>query len=111
MGVGNPFQGRVIRTALSIMTQQVRKYWFRFERRPKPTAINLGCGVTAYDYDDAIGLLRDRIFGANGPPPIVEAIEDVDLSSLEQKHVLPNIGDTATRGIWFPQGYDKLIKK
>jgi hypothetical protein len=58
--------------------------------------------VTAHNYDDAISLLRERIFGANGPPAIVEAVEDVDLCSLEQNHVLPNLGDVMARGIWFP---------
>jgi hypothetical protein len=65
------------------MTHQLRRYWFRFDRLPRPTAINLGCEVTAYNYDDAIGQLRERMFGPNDPPPIVESIEDVDLSSLE----------------------------
>jgi hypothetical protein len=65
-------------------------------------------GYSSY-YDDAIGLLRERIFGASGLPPIVEAIEDVDLSLLEQNHVLPNLGDIAARGIWFPQGYERPV--
>jgi hypothetical protein len=38
-------------------------------------------------------------------------MEDVDLSSLEQKHVLPNLGDVTARGIWFPQGYDKTVEE
>jgi hypothetical protein len=85
--------------------RKLRKFWFRFETIPKPTAINLGCGVTAYTRDDAVGLLRDYVFGANGPPPIIECIEDVEMDQIEQEHARPNAGDTEIRGIWFPQGY------
>ena len=83
----------------------LRRFWFRFEALPKPTAINLGCGVTAYTLDDAIDLLRDRIFGKIGLPPIIECIEDVEMDQIEQKHARPNVGNTQIRGIWFPQGY------
>ncbi len=31
--------------------------------------------------------------------------EDVDISRLDQNHVVPNIGIAAVRGIWFPLGY------
>ena len=83
----------------------VRKFWFRFEKLQRPTALNLGCGVSAFDYEDALNLLKERIFGPNGPPPIVQCIEDVQISDLEKSHVLPNIGSMDIRGIWFPQGY------
>jgi hypothetical protein len=83
----------------------LRKYWFRFESLPRPTVVNLGCGVTTYTRDDALNLLREHVFGPNGPPTIVECIEDVELHQIERKHSCPNIGDTQCRGIWFPQGY------
>lgn len=85
----------------------LRRYWFRFEKFPKPSAINLGCGVSAYDYEDALVLLRERVFGGNGPPPIEQCIEDVEISTLEANHVLPNLGRVDIRGIWFPQGYEE----
>ena len=83
----------------------LKKFWFCFEPFPKPSPINLGCGVTAYNYDDAVYLLQDRVFGEHGVPRIVECIENIEQTALDQKHVLPNIGDAAIRGIWFPQGY------
>ncbi|MGY3234875.1 hypothetical protein ACVMAJ_001765 [Bradyrhizobium sp. USDA 4448] len=86
--------------------KELRRFWFKFERLPMPTALNLGCGVTAHDYDDAIKLLREFVFGPNGPPTIVQLVEDVELSALERNHVQPNLGNTEVRGIWFPQGYD-----
>ena len=84
----------------------MKLFWFKFERLPRPTPINLGVGITAYDYDDAIALLRERMFGPNGPPEIEECIENIRLEDLEKNHVLPNIGAFLVRGIWFPQGYE-----
>jgi len=92
---------------LGEIMKSLRRYWFKFEKLPRPSAINLGCGVSAYDYEDAIILLRERVFGANGPPHIEQCIEDVDITTLESKHVLPNLGVVDVRGIWFPQGYEE----
>jgi hypothetical protein len=38
-------------------------------------------------------------------PAVVQVVENVDVSTLDQKHVLPNIGDVTVRGVWFPLGY------
>lgn len=81
-----------------------RRFWFEFERFADPTPLNLGCGVTAYDREDAIRLMQSCIFGNEPLPRIVRVVEDVALSSLEQNHVAPNIGLINVRGIWFPQG-------
>jgi hypothetical protein len=88
-----------------IKSRPLSRFWFQFERLRQPTALNLGCGITAYDYDDALALLRTHIFGANGPPPVEICIRGIERSSLEKNHVLPNIGDMNVRGIWFPLGY------
>jgi hypothetical protein len=37
-------------------------------------------------------------------PKIIEIQEDVDVSKLDPKHVVPNIGSVTIRGIWFPMG-------
>ena len=85
----------------------LRRFWFRFERFPVPTALNLGCGVTAHNREDAIALLEERVFCDQPMRPIVEVLDDVSLSQLDHKHVRPNLGNHLERGIWFPQGYDK----
>jgi hypothetical protein len=54
---------------------ELHKYWFRFEKIAKPTAVNLGCGVTAYSEQDALELLRNAIFGANGPRRFLSALK------------------------------------
>ena len=88
--------------------KSLRPYWFNFEMLNKPSPLNLGCGVTAYDYDDAITLLGQRVFAGRELPRIVGFREDVDISTLDQKHVLPNLGSVLVRGIWFPQGYEEI---
>jgi len=88
------------------MPNHLRLFWFQFEKSPLPTIVNLGVGASAYSYDDAIALLRERVFGPDGPPTIEQCIEDVSLNDLEQNHVLPNIGLINVRGIWFPQGHE-----
>jgi hypothetical protein len=85
----------------------LQRYWFKFEKINKPTPLNLGCGVTACDQDDAICLMRAYIFSECGVPTIVETVEGVQASDLEKSHVLPNIGNMDVRGIWFPQGYEE----
>lgn len=77
------------------------RYWFVFETAKVPTPINLGCGVTARDLDDARDLLRTRVFGGTLPRE-VGVIEDVPLSSLDARHVLPAMGAADARGVWFP---------
>jgi hypothetical protein len=85
----------------------LKRYWFTFEKFSKPTPLNLGCGVTAHNYEDAVTLLRERVFRGKELPPIAKFVEDIDVSILEQKHVFPNIGMVNVRGIWFPQGYEE----
>lgn len=85
----------------------LRRFWFEFKRtgtsslRPEVT---IGCGVTAYDYDDAVDLLRERVFAGN-VPEVEKAQSDVDVSTLDAGHVRPNMGSPTERGIWFPLGF------
>ena len=60
--------------------------------------------MTAYSRDDAQEILRRQVFG--GPiPNVTRMIEDVDASTLDQGHVLPNMEVVVVRGVWFPKGY------
>lgn len=77
------------------------RYWFVFETSNVPTPINLGCGVTARDLDDARELLRTQVF-AGTLPREVGVIEDVPLSTLDPRHVRPAMGSADKRGVWFP---------
>ena len=82
----------------------LKRFWIKFYPSPL-SRVNLGCGVTAYDYSDALKLLGERIFAGSQTPKIAEVIEDVDISTLDQNHVIPNMEVPAARGIWFPKGY------
>jgi hypothetical protein len=81
------------------------RYWFRFQPHPLPRALNLGCGVTADGYDDALTLLREKVFKDAVLPGILEVKEDIDISVLDHKHVRPNMDNPTIRGVWFPIGY------
>jgi hypothetical protein len=80
----------------------LNRYWVTFERQQTPSLLNLGVGVTAYSEADARKLVAEafdqRIVG-------VEVI--TDMRSIDQKHVIPHMGNHFERGIWFPTGFSK----
>jgi hypothetical protein len=84
----------------------LRRYLIEFERADEvlPPGTGLGVGVTAIDREDALRLLRDRVFGG-ALPAVARLVEDVDVSMLDEGHVLPNMEPPTRRGIWFPRGY------
>lgn len=84
------------------------RYWIKFDislSDSPPVGILSGCGITARNYDDAITIISKSIFKDRDMPNIKECIENVDISSLDANHVLPNMGSPFKRGIWFPLGY------
>ncbi len=88
---------------------KLRRYWFQFDIPNSgiyPLGLLAGCGVTAYNYDDALELLQKKVFGKEAIPSIQKVVEDIDVSTLDEGHVLPNMGIPILRGIWFPKGYD-----
>ena len=86
-------------------------YWIRFKKQAGDTyslVSSLACGVTAYDYQDALRIVRECVFD-NAPLPEIEAIiEDVDLATLDEGHVVPNMSLPLRRGVWFPRGYEMV---
>jgi hypothetical protein len=91
---------------------KLHKYWFKFSlsmNDPHPIGTLMGCGVTASSRDEALELLRALVFRSHPMPSIEKCIEDVKISDLDTKHVLPNMGDCSQRGIWFPMGYESNI--
>lgn len=83
----------------------LKRYWLRFEGMEPYNQLCRGCGVTAYDYNDALSLLSESVFKEMAMPPVREAIEDVDISTLDQGHVIPNMEAPVWRGVWYPKGY------
>ena len=85
------------------------RYWFRFASIPGmrlPIGVAQGCGVSAFNYEDALSLLKVKVFDGNDLPPTEEVIENIDVSTLDNKQIIPNIGNVRMRGIWFPLGYE-----
>ena len=85
------------------------RYWFKFEIDTAfgfPPGIGIGCGVTAYDYSDALKLLDEKIFNTIARPPFAKIVENVDIRTLDQGHVIPNMNPPNYRGVWFPLGYE-----
>ena len=72
----------------------LRRFWFR-------TEVGFGYGVTAFSRSDA-----EQLLASYGYPcasrPIVEVLEDFELTVLDQLHVLPNAGPVVVRGVWYP---------
>ena len=78
----------------------MKPYWITTD---KP--MSLGYGITARSPEDAETLLRMVL-----PPE--HAISGmtivIDVQSLDQGHVVPNMGNLLKRGIWYPLGHDHL---
>jgi hypothetical protein len=78
------------------------RYWFEFVRGGRPTALSLGCGITAHSLDDARRVLRQAVFPLYGERAVARVIEGVDVASLDVERVRPRLGNSVTPGVWFP---------
>ena len=85
----------------------LHRYWFQFARVLPPDILNTGCGITAYDVDDARKMLDEYVFSVYQSRAVLSVAEDIDISSLEETHVRPNMGNPIIRGIWFPLGLNE----
>ncbi|MBW3621836.1 MAG: hypothetical protein KY468_00325 [Armatimonadetes bacterium] len=83
---------------------ELHRYWIQFDPSGDdlPFYVRSGCGVTAYTLDDGLNLLRDGVFNGESLPPVLHVIEDVDIRTLDENHVRPNMGVCAWRGVWYP---------
>jgi hypothetical protein len=80
-------------------------YWIQFAGTADslPLGTVSGCGVTADSLDDALSMLQATVFENAALPPLQAVREDVDIHTLDEHHVRPNMGNPAVRGVWFPQ--------
>jgi hypothetical protein len=89
----------------------MKRFWFEFNfvnEQQEPPGLLMGCGVTAYNFEDALSILRIKVFKNQSMPPILKFVENIDLTQLDNEHVLPNINPVSPpnqRGVWFPIGY------
>ena len=73
---------------------ELRHFWFPCDPGP-------GIGVTASTREEA----RELADGALSYLPghvITGIVEDVDVETLDEHLVLPNLGPPQVRGIWYP---------
>lgn len=77
----------------------LRRYWFSFVRTDRISSLGLGCGVTALSRLDAERLIKEMVFPLLGEGEILAVVEDIDLNSLEENHVLLNIGNPSEPGV------------
>ncbi|RKH04263.1 hypothetical protein D7V97_25555 [Corallococcus sp. CA053C] len=84
---------------------RLHRYWIQLpEDVLRARGLCGGCGVTAYDLDDARRILQAQLFKETPLPTFTHVTEDVDVTTLDAGHVLPNMGVCSWRGIWYPLG-------
>jgi hypothetical protein len=75
----------------------VIKFWFS-----GPHGLGVGVGVTAHSYADALELLASSGLKSGADFDAEKFVENIDIRTLDQGHVIPNIGPPNFRGVWFP---------
>ena len=86
---------------------KLHRYWILFEisdEMPHYWHLRVGCGVTAHNVSNALQIVQDELFKEEALPPILDVVEDVDVSALDPNHDIP-MGCPACYGIWYPRGY------
>ena len=82
------------------------RFWFEFHEKNRselPLSCHMGIGVTAYSIEDANSLIRSIVLNGDPLPVPSSVVSNVDISSLDQNHVLPNMNEPHSRGVWFPR--------
>ena len=110
-----PFQERQRVPTLNIVDDGLHRYWFEFEGAPEGVTFGLvlttppwkliGVGVTGFDETDCRAMISEKLLRGGPMPPLRRVVRDIDMSTLDERHVLPNMGVAVWRGIWFPEGY------
>ena len=82
------------------MNKYLIRYWIKTTEYGNE--FGLGIGVTAFSEEDALNIIHRKIdlqLQINSIK-VIKSIEE-----LEQNHVVPNMEEFITRGIWYPKGY------
>jgi hypothetical protein len=78
-------------------------YWIVVERKLFPG--RTGIGITARSEAHALALLT-KAYGSAYRVISIKIIED--MRELDQKHVIPNMGNWFKLGIWYPRGREYI---
>jgi len=79
-----------------VVKSGLRRFWF-------PVPGHLGIGVTAWTRAEAVALALDTAAALRWQFDAGEVVEDVDIRTLDQGHVIPTMGVCSDRGVWFPR--------
>jgi hypothetical protein len=76
-----------------LKTRLLKRFWFK-------TKDGFGVGVTAFSLADARFLIEEADLFYNYE--VLEIVENIDIQTLDQGHVIPNMKPSSFRGVWFP---------
>jgi hypothetical protein len=80
----------------------LRRFWF-------PLPEHFGIGVTAPTEAQARALAEQaRVALWPESAPLGAAVSDVDIRTLDQDHVVPNMEAPVWAGVWYPGGFTEL---
>jgi hypothetical protein len=87
------------------MTGQLvlRRYWIKFADDSHVSP--MGYGVTAWTSDDALAILKAKVFANDHLPHSPAITADINISTLDARHIRPNMSSPNWRGIWYPLGF------
>ena len=84
------------------MKAVLTRFWLKLDA---DTHSPPGYGVTAWTEEDAIAIVRDRVYRGD-PVPKPSITPAVDVGKLDPGHIRPNLGGSNWRGIWYPLGFE-----
>lgn len=76
----------------------LHRYWIVLER--PASLLGRSFGITARSASDALVILSEHLGRLDYE--VAEMRQDVMPAELDQKHVVPNMGNPFRRGIWWP---------
>jgi hypothetical protein len=62
----------------------------------------IGYGVTAYSEAEALRLAQEAAELVGKDFTVISVTPDIDVRTLDEGHVRPNMGPPCNHGVWFP---------
>ena len=81
----------------------MKLFWLNFKEDARGMLFRLGCGISAADIDDVWRIIKEHQVLSSMSQDVV-SIREISFADIDVNHVLPNSGNYAVRGLWFPIG-------
>jgi hypothetical protein len=84
------------------------RFWIEFDYGTPPSGLGpwdpgpSWVGVTGFDYEDALQIVRAEYFADGQMPAVKSVVEDVDVSKIDELRAYPYYSVPVWRGIWYP---------